>query len=289
MVARRRQGLDDDQLSELRSAVGNGRRPRVSVSGSQFPDDTTGTVLRIGDEATDGAEFITVRVKAGGVTDELGFAPSELSIPRRGRPAAAARAAKQPSTTQRSSEADQPSTTTQSSAGKQPTAAKRASSAAAGSPSAPSAAGDESLAPDGRSRASAPSAPAEPPTPSASPSDAGAAAETAGAAPRGRKPGRASTPARRAASAPSVSITIASSGAAWTLTATRGARSVAKKAPLTPGVVTAVAELLQLPEIEEAVTAVNGAALDEAEARAAQLRAELAEIEAVLSSHRPPQ
>jgi hypothetical protein len=64
---------------------------------------------------------------------------------------------------------------------------------------------------------------------------------------------------------------------------------VAKKAPLTPGVVTAVAELLQLPEIEEAVTAVNGAALDEAEARAAQLRAELAEIEAVLSSHRPPQ
>jgi hypothetical protein len=37
------------------------------------------------------------------------------------------------------------------------------------------------------------------------------------------------------------------------------------------------------------VAAVNGAALDEAEARAEKLRAELAEIEAVLVSHQPPQ
>jgi hypothetical protein len=86
-----------------------------------------------------------------------------------------------------------------------------------------------------------------------------------------------------------VTITIASAGSSWSVSASRGARAVVKKAPAAPGVVTAIAALLNLQEVEDAVAAVNGAALGEAEARADKLRAELAEIEAVLVSHQPPQ
>jgi hypothetical protein len=63
---------------------------------------------------------------------------------------------------------------------------------------------------------------------------------------------------------------------------------VVKKAPVSPGVVAALAALLNQPGVEDAVAAVNDTARGEAEARAERLRAELAEVEAVLSSHRRP-
>jgi hypothetical protein len=85
-----------------------------------------------------------------------------------------------------------------------------------------------------------------------------------------------------------VSVTLASAGASWSVSAQRGARTVVKNAPVPPGVVSAVAELLGLPAVGEAVAAVNDAALQEAEARAAALRAELSALEAELDSHRRP-
>ncbi len=63
---------------------------------------------------------------------------------------------------------------------------------------------------------------------------------------------------------------------------------VVKKTPLSPGVVAAVAALLNQPGVEDAVAAVNDTARGEAEARAEKLRAELAEVEAVLISHHRP-
>jgi len=63
---------------------------------------------------------------------------------------------------------------------------------------------------------------------------------------------------------------------------------VVKKAPVSPGVVAAVAALLNQPGVEDAVAAVNDTARGQAEARAEKLRAELAEVEAVLISHRRP-
>jgi hypothetical protein len=87
---------------------------------------------------------------------------------------------------------------------------------------------------------------------------------------------------------PAVSVTLASSGATWSVSAQRGARTVVKNAPVPPGVVSAVAELLGQPVIGEAIAAVNEAALREAESRAAALRAELAALEAELNSHRRP-
>ncbi|SOD71476.1 hypothetical protein SAMN05892883_0993 [Jatrophihabitans sp. GAS493] len=83
-------------------------------------------------------------------------------------------------------------------------------------------------------------------------------------------------------------MTITSTGATWSVTAQRGARVVSKNLAVTPGTIAAIAELLDDAGITEAVGAVNDTAREEAQARAEQLRVELAELEAVLASHRAP-
>lgn len=85
-----------------------------------------------------------------------------------------------------------------------------------------------------------------------------------------------------------VTFTVASSGAAWALVATRGSKNVVKNVPLAPGVVDALAELLDQPALTEAIGEINDAALAEAQARAEQLRAELSQLEAVLATHHRP-
>src|ERR1700712_82124 len=75
-------GLPEEDVARLRSQLDEGRRPRVALSGPQFEAGASGSVVRIGDPAVDGADFLTVRVKVNGVTDELAFAPAELSIGR---------------------------------------------------------------------------------------------------------------------------------------------------------------------------------------------------------------
>ena len=72
-------GLDAAQLAELGENLKSGGRPRVRLSGPQFPPDTVGTVLRIGDPAVDGEDYMTVRARVGGVVDELAFSPTELT------------------------------------------------------------------------------------------------------------------------------------------------------------------------------------------------------------------
>jgi hypothetical protein len=95
------------------------------------------------------------------------------------------------------------------------------------------------------------------------------------------------TARRTSASAP-VTITIRSAGASWSVSAQRGSRSVLKHAAVNPGVVAAIAGLLDQRAVEEAVSSVNDTARVEAESRAEQLRAELAQVQAVLDSHRRP-
>lgn len=89
MAAGRGTGLADEQVVQLRGSVAAGGRPRVRVSGAQFPVGTTGMVIRVGEPAADGADFVTVRVKVSGVVDELPFAPAELSMAGRGHAQAA--------------------------------------------------------------------------------------------------------------------------------------------------------------------------------------------------------
>ena len=78
MPPRKSHGLSPAQLDELRAQLAEGRRPRVTVTGPQFPAGSTGTVIGIGDLASDGPDFVRVRVKVGASMDELPFAPAEL-------------------------------------------------------------------------------------------------------------------------------------------------------------------------------------------------------------------
>lgn len=82
MAARRARvvGLTDQDVQQLREQLAGGKRPRVQLSGSQFAAAPSATVIRIGDPAVDGSDYLTVRVKVNGVLDELAFAPAELQL-----------------------------------------------------------------------------------------------------------------------------------------------------------------------------------------------------------------
>jgi hypothetical protein len=207
MATRKSTGLDAGQLESLRTQLAEGRKPRVKVSGSQFPAGTSGSIVSIGDETVDGSDFVRVKVKVNGAMDELAFAPSELVSSVRGVPVAA-----------------------------EPVQVVVAR-------------------PKPRQR----TAKTEP-----------------------------TTVRRKAGPAPKVTLSISSNGAAWSVTGTRGARQVSKNVPIAPGVVTAIAKLLNQPAIVDAVGEVNDTARAEAEQRAAALRAELSQLEAVLATHRAP-
>ena len=232
-------GLTDEQIVQLRDEVAAGKSPRVRIAGSQFG---AGAVRSVGDSAVDGNDYVTVRVKVNGVTDDLRFAPHELS---RGKSAPAKRPARK-------------------------LAAPAQVDAAPATRTVPK--------PAPRTRRAAPSRRA-----ATSPAAAASAARppvVVATAPKRNK--------RKATPGASVTITLKSAGTSWTVSAQRGAKSVAKNVIVNPGVVSAIAGLLQVSSLEDAVAAVNDTARVEAEVRADELRAELAHIQAVLDSHRLP-
>ena len=245
-------GLTDEQIAQLRDEVSAGKSPRVRIAGAQFE---SGAVRAVGDPAADGSDYVTVRVKVDGVTDDLRFSPRELS---RGKSAPAERPARK---------APAPARTDAASVGRrEATPAARAS--------ADPAPGTRPATPRRRAAtSSAAPAPAAPATASRRPVAATTAPKRGG---------------RKAASGASVTITLTSAGTSWTVSAQRGAKSVVKNVGVNPGVVSAVAGLLQVSALEDAVAAVNDTARVEAEVRAEELRAELARIQAVLDSHRLP-
>lgn len=251
-MVRARTGLTDEQVVALREALADNRRPRVALQANQFGADARGQIVAVGDPAVDGAEFLSVRVKLGGVSDTLTFSPEELTLPTRaGRSAPDGR-----------------STTT----GRSPTTGR---SATAGRPAA-------AAAP--KSGRSAPPLPtpllAAPPLPPNG-SDAALPA-TKVVADRPRRAG-----GKRRAPAP-ISISVSSSGQAWTMSATRGGRVLVKGSPVAAGVVTAVVDLFAESGLQEAVAEINEVALIEAQERADALRKELAAVESLLQAHRRP-
>jgi len=247
-MARSTAGLTEQDLDELRRLLADGKRPRVQLSGPHFPVGAAGTVVRVGSPDTDGADFVRVRVKVNGMTDELAFAPGELSLRRPGSRASKA-------------------TGSATKAGRSTARTARPATKAA-RPAAPAA-----------------PRPAERPAPAAIRDEPAKARNEPAKA--GGEPAKA-TGRRRKAAPVKVSFTISSSGASWLLSATRGNKSLVRTASLPPGVVTAVSELLDQPALSESVSEINDAALSEARARAEQLRAELDRLEAVLATHRRP-
>lgn len=240
-------GLTDEDVRRLRDQLADGRRPRVRVSGPQFADGTSATVVTIGDPAVDGADYVTVRVKVNGVLDELAFAPAELSLGRT-QPAGRAQPAGRP----------QPAS---------PAAAKATKS-------------DKATA---AAKATTPGTAPDQPTPEKAPTPE-TMAPAAATAPQPTGPGRR----RKTVPVPKVSFTVASSGASWAVSASRGAKGIVKNTAVQPGVVTALADLLGQPALLEAVAEINETARAEAQARAEQLRAELNRLEAVLATHQAP-
>jgi hypothetical protein len=268
MAQRRAAGLDEATVTTMRAQLADGKRPRVVLSGPQFGADTSGAVTRIGDPATDGPDFMTVRVTVNGSPDELAFAPSELRLRAAGRKPAASSTRKSAAPSKASRPARKvpaPAPVPKTSGPKRPV------------PSAIAAQLPMDANPmNARATNASPA--------SAGPTSASPAAETSSAPqPVGKK-----STIRRAGQPPKVTVTLTSVGASWTVSALRGARSVAKNHSVPPGVVTAIADLLDQEGVIEAVAEVNETARAEAEDRAAKLRAELDELEAVLAAHRLP-
>ena len=272
MAARRTStvGLTDQDVQRLRDQLD--RRPAAPGAGvrPQFADATSATVVRVGDPAVDGTDYLTVRVKVNGVLDELAFAPAELNLGRAqpGRPAgrsAAAKPAPRPGRPQATRPPSRPSPRDQRStdhAGHASHAGHRPASR----------------------RAPAADRRPVPPPPAASTAGRG----STGSGHTGQSAGRSSRPSAQAGPRTEVSFTVASTGASWTVSASRGAKGIVKNVPVQPGVVTALAELLDQPALLDAVAEINETALSQAQARAEQLRAELDRLEAVLATHRAP-
>lgn len=269
--ARNPKGLTNQQVTTLREALAANRRPRVALQSNQFGDDARGQVVAVGDAAVDGDEFISVRVKLAGVSDTLRFSSDELSLP--GRASKSTRATRPVAPGSRKAPV---------------TAGLTSSIATPPGPAAPPKRGASTPAlvasprlavkPAARS-ADAPRASAQP-----LPQHSSAEATPAASARRSASP-RASSK-RKAAAA--VTVTVSSSGHAWTLSATRGGRSLLKATPVSAGVVTAVTVLFADAAVSEAVADINQVALAEAEERADALRRELAAVESILQSHRRP-
>jgi hypothetical protein len=294
-------GLTEDDVTRLRGQLSEGRRPRVALSGPQFEAGATGTVVRIGDPSADGADFLTVRVKVNGVTDELAFAPGELSIGRGGASAGGAGSARTGSAGGRTragqsrAAGQSPAAVKAGAAVSKPAAVSKSAAAgptppgptapAAGHSEPPTSAADRTPSPAASSPAGAGSA-----SPTAAPAKAAASVAKA-AASVAKAAGAATTQAsrrRKAPAAPTVNLTISSTGASWSVSASRGARTIIKNVPVAPGVVTAIAELLAQAGLSEAVAEINETARQQAQQRAEELRAELSDLEAVLATHQAP-
>jgi hypothetical protein len=140
-----------------------------------------------------------------------------------------------------------------------------------------------------RSKAAAP--PVAPPTPTpkrtiakpAKAAPARATPKTATATPRRTSGARTAKRSQRAA--PPLTVTLRFANDAWTVEAQRGARRIAKASPLRPGAVKAFADLVDEPQVREAMSETVATSRAVVEQRAEKLRAELHAAEATLKEY----
>jgi hypothetical protein len=260
--------LDDAALTRLRQELSTGKRPSLVLlsGGAGLPAGSRGQLVRIDDPPQD-AEFLHVKVG----NDELPFAPEELGLPGRGRPAKAAPT---------------------------PPAAPAASSPR---PPAPARSPEpilEPVRPDRRTRAERVVEPPSPPTEPAVPAPDPAAAErpagttpSAGTAPAGAMPAERSTPdrppvrrpARPGAAPPKVTLTLRFADFGWTVeTLVAGRRDKPQPVPL--AAIRAFADQLEDQGLRRQLEGTVEACRAAAEKRATALRAELSRLETELAA-----
>lgn len=252
MAGRTKGGLTEQQLQEIGAELHNGgRAPKVALreSSAGLPAGTVGVVVRLGDPA-ESDEFVVVRIN----NDELPFTPTELApAPPRG---------KRPKTAggpNGSAKVPRPSSPT---SGPVPDA---------GPVSIPAPAATSTPAP------AAPSVPAAPPVPASVP----AADAPSRPAPRAEGGRRSSTKRQ----VPKLTVQLHYDERGWTVEASRGARSLVKATPVRPVAALQVAQLLDNEQVSQAIADIAQAEREEAARRAAELRAQLAEVEAVLAGY----
>jgi Family of unknown function (DUF6319) len=240
--------LTEGDLADLAFRLKGGDTPRVVVrtASASVPAGTRGNVVRLG-KPSDG-EYIVVRLGR----DEVPFAPSELSLPTRGR--AGKPAASLPPAAKKTAAATARSTTTKSASATSKSAAKSAAGSGAKATRA----------------APAKKQPARPPAERATP-----AARTSKRS-AGRRSKRAPQP---------LTVTLRFSDSRWSVEAQRGSRRLAKSSPLRPGAVSAFAEHVDDEAVREALVETVESCRAVVEERAEALRAELQAAETTLREY----
>ena len=257
--------LTDADVKELAFRVKGGDSPRVIVrsASAAVPAGTRGNVIRIGNPSE--GEYIVVRLGR----DQVPFAPNELSLSTRGRPAsstaAAGKAAPAPAPAKKTAAASsRPSRTSARST------AKAASKTAKSSP-AKSAKATPVKSPQ-RTSAAAKEAT------KAAPSRATTAATK-------RSTSRSSSRRGKGRSPQPLTVTMRFADSRWTIEAQRGSRRLAKAQPLRPGAVSAFAEHVDEEAVRDALVETVESCRAVVEEKAAVLRAELESAEAALREY----
>jgi hypothetical protein len=239
-------GLSTADLERIRETLSTGRRPKVV-----FTEQAGQIVGQTGQvvQLTDPAvsdEWLVVRFGR----DELPFSPTDLALPSRNGAAKTAKSRDRADPVPPAPKEEQvpPAPTDRpATTGRSAQIDKTAPKAAADKPAA------------GKTNADQPSKPAR------------------GA--RTGKAGRTRTPA-------GLTVTLAYESGEWTVAAHAGNKVLAKPYLVKPGEALKMVAMLDVPGVHEAVEQVVAAERAEAEQRAQQLRAQLAEVEAQLAELR---
>jgi hypothetical protein len=307
-MATRVRGLSPEDVQAIRDGVAAGRRPKVvfTEAAGQIAGQL-GQVVSVGDPA-DGDEFVVVRFGR----DELPFSPGDLRVAPKG---AVARKAAPPPPRVVAPEPEfvidkpvVPSSRRRGSSSRALGAAggaasARAPGAAAGSSGVPGADSGAAAGSSSEPGADASSGAASPPVPAvssgavspASGSSAGASSASAASRPSSSDAGASPSPpaARRKAARPAkpkgpagLTVTLAYGEGEWTVSASQGAKTLARPYVVKPAEALRMVSLVDVPGVQEAVAQILAAERDEAEREAERLRAELAEVEARLAELR---
>ena len=299
--------LSTDELATIRDGLAAGRKPKVQFTetAGQIAGQI-GQVVSLADPAV-ADEWVVVRFGR----DELPFSPGDLRIAPRGAAARKAAPPPPPAPARPTPEfvIDKPIAKAASRAATQPgsraaTPPGSQSSSQSGSQSGAQSAsspGVQSRGSASGSRAGSPAAAGPVAAASGLSADAGpgsSAAERSAAppAPAPRKSGEdvadaATPPAPRKAAprtakqkpAPALTVTLAYGEGEWTVSASQGAKVLAKPYMVRPAEALRMVSLVDVPGVQEAVEHILSAERAEAEQQAQRLRAELAEVEARLA------
>ena len=231
--------LSEADVTALREKLEGGKKPRVMllVNTALGPAGTTVPVVSFEEPAV--GEFITVRLQ----DDVVPFSPAELSLPTRGRPAAAKVTPPAP--------APEPSRLPYSPSNSPALPPRRAAAPRLVAVPEPATNTSPGLVP-------VKAAPLEAPMP---------------------KPAKA---AKRPARTGSISVTLRFAGKGWTYESTRGGRKSAAR-PLNLAAVRAFSDRLDDPSLRRDLQATIDIARQEAKTKADALRAELERVEVELA------